>query len=127
MTRLNRDGTLDTSFVPALDLTHSSVRQVVVQPDGKLVVRGWLTLPGQSGTNRIVRLHPDGSLDTSFQFEPLAMADLNAMTLPSDGKLILGGAQGPSPSHPLLLRLNADGSVTRASIRKCRDGWWMKS
>jgi uncharacterized delta-60 repeat protein len=122
MARLNADGTLDTSFVPALHLAHSSVRQVVVQTDGKLVVRGWLTLPGQSGTNRIVRLHPNGSLDTGFQCEPLAVADINAMTLQSDGKLILGGAQGPPPWHPLLLRLNADGSVD-PGFRPEVQGW----
>jgi uncharacterized delta-60 repeat protein len=69
--RLNTDGTTDTSFNPP-DLEDSLVgtlgglvNDIVLQPDGKILVGGRFNV---TGTNyySLIRLNTDGSLDTSF-------------------------------------------------------------
>ncbi|MCL4787906.1 MAG: hypothetical protein KJ070_14120 [Verrucomicrobia bacterium] len=66
--RLNPDGSLDSGFaVGSAAGTPNMIGSVIEQPDGKLVVGGvFQTFNGQV-RNSIVRLNPDGSIDSSFQ------------------------------------------------------------
>ena len=88
--RLNANGSLDTTFNPgANDFVQALGRQL----DGKILVGGTFTmLGGGTGTtmrSRIGRLHPDGSLDTTFN--PGANDDVNAVSVLPDGKILVGG------------------------------------
>ena len=88
--RLNANGSLDTTFNPgANDFVQALGRQL----DGKILVGGTFTmLGGGTGTtmrSRIGRLHPDGSLDTTFN--PGANDDVNAVSVLPDGKVLVGG------------------------------------
>src|SRR6266571_2269545 len=70
------------------------VTVVVVQPDGKILVGGNFTTLSPNGgaavpRNRIARLNPDGTLDTAFN--PNANAQVNAIALQADGKILVGG------------------------------------
>lgn len=64
--RLNYDGSLDTSFVPAGTGLQSAVTSVAIQGDGKIIVGGDFTDYNGTPQWRIARLNSDGSLDTSF-------------------------------------------------------------
>ena len=44
----------------------SYVNSVVVQADGKILVGGGFTSIGGQPRNRVARLNPDGTLDTTF-------------------------------------------------------------
>ena len=91
--RLNSDGSLDPNFNPG---ANSGVNAMAVQADGKILLGGLFGTLGGGGTGtttrqRIGRLHPDGTLDTSFN--PGAnSAGVNALTIQADGKIVVGGA-----------------------------------
>lgn len=62
--RLNSDGTLDASFNPGVDgvWAYTSVRALVVQSDGKMMIGGDFTEVGGELRNFIGWLNPDGTL-----------------------------------------------------------------
>ena len=73
---------------------NNTIRAVVVQPDGKILIGGDFTSLAPNGgaavtRNRIARLNPDGTLDTAFN--PNANDDVYAIAVQTDGKIIIGG------------------------------------
>ena len=110
--RLNTDGSLDTSFnVSTTDYYHYT-NDIVVQPDGKILVAHATNYSDPSSTRGVVRLNTDGSLDTTFS-APVFNARPTAISLQSDGKLVVGGefTQIGTQNYPYVARLNADGSL----------------
>lgn len=98
--RLNPDGTLDTTFsVFPLDLSNT-VRDMIIQPDDKIVVGGSAGSPD----NFLRRLNADGTPDPSFSVTPIDVGTAYALLLVADGKLLVGG-----PSS--VKRLNSNGSL----------------
>ncbi len=127
--RYNLDGSLDKSFGGSGQVTTSvgssndGAGDVIVQPDGKVVVAGWT---GGSGSNfALVRYNVDGSLDTSFggtKAKGVVTTDINnsrdsgwVMALQADGKIVVAGTTIPKNSTTTvdlaLVRYNADGSL----------------
>ena len=106
LVRLNSDGSLDPSFAPVLD-PNANVRNLVLQPDGKVIVRGGFSKINGISTSSIVRLNKDGSLDPSFVYVPNpnyvgSIVDLGQrMIRQPDGKLLVSEVG----------RLNTDGSL----------------
>jgi uncharacterized delta-60 repeat protein len=95
---------------------NGTVRVVVVQPDGKILIGGDFTsLSPNFGTavsrNRIARLNPSGLLDTLFS--PGADSSVNAIAVQADGKILLGGSFTSVAGQPRnrLARLNPDGTL----------------
>ena len=73
---------------------NGTVRVVVVQPDGKILIGGDFTTLSPNGggavtRNRIARLNPDGTLDTAF--DPNANATVYSIAVQADGKILVGG------------------------------------
>ena len=74
---------------------NGTVRVVVVQPDGKILIGGDFTTLSPNGgaavtRNRIARLNPDGTLDTAF--DPNANGSVvYSIALQADGKILAGG------------------------------------
>lgn len=105
-------GALDPAFAPQLS-PGAVVYAVALQADGKILIGGdFDTVDGEARAN-LARLHPDGSLDTSF--DPAQAADLgyvSAITIQPNGKILIGGAfYSSSYSNPNnIARLNPDGS-----------------
>ncbi|HEY0458779.1 MAG TPA: FG-GAP-like repeat-containing protein [Pyrinomonadaceae bacterium] len=98
--RLNTDGTLDASF-PVTELQNSStVYEIEVQPDGKILV---------GGTFRLFRLNSDGTPDNSFSssVDSTTNSPLKDIELQADGKILIGGGAVTG----FLRRLNSDGSA----------------
>ncbi|HEY1037554.1 MAG TPA: Ig-like domain-containing protein [Candidatus Paceibacterota bacterium] len=66
LARINADGTVDTSFNVNLKTLNSFVRDIEIQPSGKIVVAGAFTTYDGNVRNRILRLNSDGTEDLAF-------------------------------------------------------------
>lgn len=112
--RLNTDGSLDASFNPGVGF-NNSVRSIVIQPDGKIVVGGIFTTFNTIPRNGIARLNPDGSLDTSFNPGNGLNIDggIYAVYIETDGKILIGGKFSSYNDSEVngFARLNSDGSL----------------
>lgn len=88
--RLNSNGTLDTSFNTGTGF-NNRVWSITVQPDGKILVGGVFTSYNNSSYNRLIRLLPNGAVDTSFHQLSGADGSVETITLQPDGKILIGG------------------------------------
>jgi len=89
------------------------VSDIVRQPDGKVVIGGMFDVASAAGRNHIARLNPDGTVDVDFNPGSGADANVNAVALQPDGKILIGGAFLTVNGLPRrgVARLNSDGSV----------------
>jgi uncharacterized delta-60 repeat protein len=114
--RLNPDGTNDgTFFVSETTLKNgfnSFVNSILVQPDGKLLIGGAFTSYNGTTANRIIRLNPNGSIDTTFSYGTGFSNEVKSIIKQPDGKLLIGGAftsyNGTTANR--IIRLNPNGS-----------------
>lgn len=115
--RLNQDGSIDPMFKKTVvsDEFTGTVRAFVLQPDGRIITSGFFFTFGGQQRPGIVRLLPDGRLDSTFAEVPLdGSLSLNTVVLQPDGKIIIYGsfASIGTESFPAgVARLNADGTV----------------
>ncbi|MFH6942605.1 HYR domain-containing protein [Flavobacterium sp. FlaQc-50] len=107
--RINLDGSKDTSFNPPAEF-NDEVQSILLQADGKILIRGKFTNFGNSGRNALVRLNPDGSRDTSFLRS--SEYDVDVIALQPNGKIIISAFVDSYPYLPVrrLFRLNIDGT-----------------
>lgn len=132
MIRLNTNGTLDTSFTYPFTYnpnTFSSVDNIVIQPDGKILVAGNNSnsldaLGNAIGQPHLFRLNSDGSLDSTFTTTFLDTTNRNDcrscfspiqnIVLQPDGKIIIVGVfvsfHGIRGKNNIV-RLNSDGTL----------------
>ena len=129
------------------------VDSIVVQADGKILIGGMFTRLSPNGgemvtRQSIARLHTDGTLDGAF--DPNATDNVYALTLQSDGKILVGGhfnyiggesrhhiarlkasTATPTPigqhSDPNLRRLHRHADTLRPSWPAGRPGEWRLS
>jgi len=92
LARLNADGTVDVAFNPNVN---SFVRNIIWQPDGKILIGGGFTSLAPNGgvsvpRKYIARLNPDGTLDPGVDANP--NDQVWAIAVQPDGKIIVGGA-----------------------------------
>jgi uncharacterized delta-60 repeat protein len=116
LARLNSDGTVDASFNPGVS---EDVYAIAVQGDGKIVIGGHFSTVGGGGIgntarNRIARLNADGTVDVAFN--PGANADIYALAVQPDGKIVVGGnfstlGGGATLARSRIGRLNSDGGL----------------
>ena len=104
-------GTVDMTFEVGTGFNQYT-NQVVLQPDGKILVTGEFTEYNGTTANRIIRLNSDGSVDPSFN-SGSGFNGLPYIVLQQDGKLLVSGAHSTYNGATVkpLIRLNADGSV----------------
>ena len=110
--RLNNDGSLDTGFDPGAG-ADDLVRNVLVQPDGKVVVGGDFITFNNTGGRGVARLLADGSMDAGFNTGTGVLGSVHALALQPDGKLLVAGYFNSVNGVPRskIARLNTDGSV----------------
>ena len=106
--RLKANGRVDSGFTAAaitgvLDAAtarNTSVRAIVVQSDGKLILGGTFTNVGGLASPGLARLNRDGSLDGSYQVDArfnaagtyrTPVAAIYTLALQADGKTLAGG------------------------------------
>ncbi len=103
-----------------------ALRQLLVQPDGKVLVAGQFEYTGIGGQTRhsLMRLNADGTLDTTFNVPTLEIdghnsakyaASIEQVALLSDGRIVLTGGSiqrigGVLRSAIKSAMLNADGT-----------------
>src|SRR5437899_1249644 len=111
ITRINFDGSLDTSFDPGTG-ADGEITAAVLQPDGRIVVAGRFTSFNGFTHNGICRLNANGSVDQTFGLGSGINTAL-ALALQTDGRIIVGGQFSNVDLTPRfnLARLNNDGSV----------------
>jgi uncharacterized delta-60 repeat protein len=136
---LSFNGTGERTFQPR-GLAEPSVSDVLVQPDGKILVLG------STGSNHgsdhdmvVLRLAPDGSPDTTFGLGGVATIDFSkestnaddyagTMALQSNGKIVVVGTSyigggGTESEHATVARLDADGELDTTFGIGTADGW----
>lgn len=126
LARFNPDGTLDSTFngngKVRVDISNNneSVRDIIIQPDGKILIGGPLRIINNPNYYFcVVRLNIDGSLDTSFggdgivqtQFfgnsGQLTFSSVSSLSLLPDGRILAVGTAG---GYIAFARYNSDGS-----------------
>ncbi|GJM33780.1 MAG: hypothetical protein DHS20C18_27810 [Saprospiraceae bacterium] len=121
-----QDGALDSSFaengILLLDLVGGTetANDVVVQPDGKIVIVASARFPHNFDIE-VIRLNEDGSLDSTFavngQYHYLneAGSDLGySLKMLEDGSFLVSGSHGtdePNNTEMILIKLTADGAL----------------
>ena len=112
-------GSLDPSFG---DISpNQEIRDVLVQPDGKILVSGLFTQVAGQPRGRVARLNPDGTIDPTFSDPQVAGGSglVETMALQPDGKSRVrcraSKAVGAATTSTLRCRL---GSKARKSLRK---------
>jgi len=116
--RVNSNGTPDPTFgdgsmakPPGVDNTRSPQDSGgAIQPDGKIVIASNSTAKG------LVRLNPDGSLDSAFSDGGAAPTGVTGLALQANGKIVLSGSTWPNyPNSPAseftVYRFNSSGSA----------------
>jgi len=97
LVRLNRDGSLDSSFTPPADASEI----LTVLPDGRFIARR---------ETQLVRLRPDGSRELGFAVP--ADWSVNQIVAQPDGRLVLVGSYSVrGTSYARVRRLAADGTT----------------
>ncbi|HEY1717675.1 MAG TPA: delta-60 repeat domain-containing protein [Verrucomicrobiae bacterium] len=130
--RLNPDGTPDSSFGASGKVTtgfspSDVANAVALLPNGKFIVAGSTTLPGNNGADFLVaRYETNGDLDTTFgtnSSTEIGFGNTNgfnvarALAVQPDGKIIVAGQADNIISTNVgsadfgVARLNADGSL----------------
>jgi uncharacterized delta-60 repeat protein len=115
LAKINANGSLDTGFTPP-NISNGDVRSIAVQADGKVIAVGTFTTVGSVTRNRVVRLNPDGSLDTDFAtaIGSASNGDVKVVAIEPSGTILLGGSisswNGTSIGNTGLVRLSAEGS-----------------
>ena len=121
--RLLADGTLDSSFSGDGIATFSSrlLTSLQQQADGKLLFAG-ATSGGAAFDINVARLLDNGSLDTTFDGDGFALADVNSLnssgggsqsaSLQSDGSLVVVGTANASPFGEAAVLRYRTGSVS---------------
>lgn len=106
-------GDLDLTFAPTGITTFSVVNDVVVQPDGKILVAGVFFSMNGAPAGRIARLNADGSTDATFAPAGGANGDVSVIALQADGKIVIAGnftsVSGTAMNR--IARLNPDGTL----------------
>ena len=115
VTRLNADGTPDTSFNAGSN-ANSIVESIAVQADGRILIGGFFSTFNGTPRNRIARLNTDGSLDASFDPGSGFNNPVFSIVQQPDGKILVGGAFRQYNGAPVggIVRLNLDGSLDAA-------------
>jgi uncharacterized delta-60 repeat protein len=114
--RFLANGTLDTTFANSgiASAINETTTDLLLQPDGKILVAGATTGPGQQSEDTVVRLNADGSADTSFQAVllpatyPGIVDRTPRLALAPDGTIIV--LVGMSFGSAILGRYHPDGS-----------------
>lgn len=116
------EGTLDPSFgadghgAAVIDLGgESEGRKMALQANGKILVAGTTVHSGQTDP-AVIRLQPNGTLDTSFGDGGERVVEMpgtqlvNTLAIAPDGKIVVGGTTGETPAltDMFALRLQGD-------------------
>jgi uncharacterized delta-60 repeat protein len=118
------DGDLDPTFdgdgkvITSVAMDGDLVNAIALQPDGKIVAAGYAIFDTIYNF-AVTRYNPDGSLDTSFSGDGIAITYFGSpgggaydVAIQSDGKIVAAGyAYAGTDDDFALVRYNSDGSL----------------
>jgi uncharacterized delta-60 repeat protein len=120
LARLRPDGRVDPRFQSPFAKS-ADIRAIQTDPQRRVYVGGFFNLHSSSASQGLVRLLPNGSVDTTFVPEllgesagPFPLGAATAILVQPDGKILVAGGfhDGDSSTEVRhLVRLNADGSA----------------
>ena len=127
MARYNTNGTLDNTFsrdgkvVTDYGGGDNGAYSIALQPDGRIVLAGWMWNGAEQYDFAIYRYKANGSLDTSFSGDGMAHGPVGTgqsehahdLVIQTDGKILVVGATRTadgSNSDFAIARLNANGT-----------------
>ena len=113
ITRINSNGTRDTTFNIGTGFGNNSVTSLAIQTDGKIIAGGSFTSYSGSSTNRIIRLNTNGTIDATFNVGTGFNGEVSNITLdPETQKILIGGGfttySGSTVNR--IARLNTNGT-----------------
>jgi uncharacterized delta-60 repeat protein len=119
--RYNPDGSLDSGFgaggkvIHAVSTGYDEIRDVTLQPDGKIVATGSINYSATPTSTAIVRYNINGSIDTSFAQNGIFTTEENfyvgnGIALQSDGKLVAFGYADTPVREFAVVRLYPNGT-----------------
>lgn len=123
LARLDRFGLIDGSFQVGAGVGGAApaVYEVVIQPDGKVILAGAFESYDGATSVALARLNANGSLDSQFNLGSGISSDdptfngpwVSRVRLQPDGKILISGqfTEIDGVAHRNVARLNADGSV----------------
>ncbi|MBP7400651.1 MAG: T9SS type A sorting domain-containing protein [Chitinophagales bacterium] len=126
LVRFNSDGSLDESFsidgqfIYDFGYGDNSSSDVHVLPDGKIMLAGYAAMDGTSRDVFAIKLNEDGSFDTSFGEDGIAVFAISvyfdfcgSSFIKEDGKILFCGSITPGSGDydPFALQINADGTM----------------
>lgn len=105
-------GSLDLTFDPGTGPSEYPT-EVLIQDDGKILIGGNFTTVNGASCNRIARLNADGTFDATFNVGSGFDADVHAMALQPDGKILVTGSFQSYNGQPAsyLIRLDPNGTA----------------
>jgi uncharacterized delta-60 repeat protein len=114
--KLNEDGTQDKTFLTNLGGPNSNPFALVTlapYSDGRLLVGGFFTQYNGTARNRIARLNPNGTLDTTFSIGTGFNSSTQKILLQSDNKILVTGAFSSynGTARNRIARLNPNGTI----------------
>jgi uncharacterized delta-60 repeat protein len=109
------DPTFNPTFVFPEFNVDESISDVLVLPDGKILVGGNFTQVNGEPVNFLVRLNPNGTRDTLFNSAITPSSGLltyvKHLTLLADGKYLVTGNFKINGQYSGFVKLNSDGSI----------------
>ncbi|HEV7643917.1 MAG TPA: FG-GAP-like repeat-containing protein [Pyrinomonadaceae bacterium] len=119
--RFNTDGSRDLSFNPAVFsaccLSELAINDMILQPDGKILVAGGFLAVAGEAHQMMARLNSDGSVDNAFNYGGVVGSATNGtiadIELLPDGKVMAAGfmGYGGSVNRNSLVRFNSNGTL----------------
>jgi len=115
ITRINTDGTRDTTFNQGTGFNNGQVYDLQLQSDGKIIAVGtWTLTYSGSSAIRIARINPSGSLDTTFNSGTTGFsANQYSAQIQNDGKIIVVGLSATYSGSAVqrIRRINTNGTL----------------
>ena len=120
LVRLDTNGSVDNTFNNGGTGLNGSASALYVQPDDKIILAGYFTNYNGTSAPGILRLNPNGSIDTTFNAVgtgfPMGGGSVFSVFTQADGKILVGGTgfttyNGTAINRKGLIRLNSDGSL----------------
>ena len=116
VTRLKLDGSRDEGFKIGSG-ANAGIYEVLLQPDGKILLGGDFSVFNGLNKNAIARLNTDGSVDPTINFGTGANGSVLAIALRPDYKMILGGGFTMFNSEPKEHIVQVHGGIIRTPGR----------
>jgi uncharacterized delta-60 repeat protein len=114
---------LGTDLVTGIErpAVNGTINVILRLPDGKILVGGNFTNINGHPTDRVARLHPDGSSDTTFSTGVGATGEVRTLALDSSGRILVGGTFNQFSQvigKNYLVRLNANGVLDTTFVSR---------